>query len=93
MVSLVFAGRHTEAYRFLVETATPEGVAPTPPRFKGRIPSNGTRFHKLFKQGLVEVRNSGPRGGLRYHATPAGIAAIKWFKYPPTQPSQRHSIT
>jgi len=29
-------------------------------------------YQNLMRSGLVEMRRSGPRGGMRYHATPEG---------------------
>ena len=66
--------RETEAAQKLREAADKTGTMED--MRKGGW-SNYQVLRRLAVWGLVEVRNSGPRGGRRYHATRAGRYQIK----------------
>lgn len=69
-------GRTTNAYWLLNSAAAEDGVLPLHERSR----SEYQILERLTKEGLVETRRSGPRGGIRYHITNAGMAALEGAK-------------
>ena len=69
------ASRPTAAYWLLHSATADDGVLPSgAPRHRTR---EYNILERLTKEGLVETRRSGPRGGIRYHITKAGLAALE----------------
>ena len=73
MVNLIFHGRTTAAHQKLLDGQTAEG-ARVIRRAKG-FSDHGV-INALVREGWLEARASGPRGGTRYFTTPAGAAAV-----------------
>ena len=73
MVNLIFHGRTTAAHQKLLDGQTAEG-ARVVRRAKG-FSDHGV-INALVREGWLEARASGPRGGTRYFTTPAGAAAV-----------------
>jgi hypothetical protein len=68
-------GRPTRAYWLLHSAAADDGVLPSGGNQRRRDEYN--TLERLTKDGLAETRRSGPRGGIRYHITNAGMAALE----------------
>lgn len=68
-------GKTIAAYWLLHSAAAEEGVLPFGNR--PRRQSEYNILERLTKEGLTETRRSGPRGGIRYHITEAGKAALE----------------
>ena len=73
MVNLIFHGRTTVAHQKLLDGQTSDG-ARVVRRAKGF--SDPGVIHALVREGWLEARASGPRGGTRWFTTPAGAAAV-----------------
>ena len=73
MINLIFQGRTTAAHQKLLDGQTAEG-ARVIRRAKG-FSDHGV-INALVREGWLEARASGPRGGTRYFTTPAGVAAV-----------------
>lgn len=68
-------GTTTAAYWLLHSAAAEDGVLPSGGHQRRRDEYN--TLERLTKDGLAETRRSGPRGGIRYHITNAGMAALE----------------
>ena len=73
MVKLIFQGRTTAAHQKLLDGQTAEG-ARVCRRAKG-FSDHGV-INALVREGWLEARASGPRGGTRWFTTAAGAAAV-----------------
>ena len=73
MVNLIFHGRTTAAHQKLLDGQTAEG-ARVIRRAKGF--SDHDVINALVREGWLEARASGPRGGVRWFTTAAGAAAV-----------------
>ena len=73
MVNLIFQGRTTAAHQKLLDGQTAEG-ARVCRRAKG-FSDHGV-INALVREGWLEARASGPRGGTRWFTTAAGAAAV-----------------
>ena len=73
MVNLIFQGRTTAAHQKLLDGQTAEG-ARVCRRAKG-FSDHGVN-NALVREGWLEARASGPRGGTRWFTTAAGAAAV-----------------
>ena len=69
-------GRPTRAYWLLHSAAAEDGVLPSGGNQQRRRDEYNT-LERLTKDGLAETCRSGPRGGIRYHITNAGMAALE----------------
>ena len=67
-------GRYTNAF-YLIAAATHRDGATVTERNKGF--SNYADLMALVTEGLLEVRDTGPRGGKRWHATRKGRRAVE----------------
>lgn len=72
MRKLLNGKRRTRSLEKL-EEAMKEGILPE--RRRGGF-SNYNILSDLVSMGLMEVRYTGPRGGMRYHTTPKGRQAV-----------------
>jgi hypothetical protein len=71
---LEWRGRKTLAWDALQQAKKePGGLAVT--RRRG-LNNNFHMLHKLAMFGFLEVKSSGPRGGVRFHITREGLIAI-----------------
>ena len=73
MVNLIYPGRATAAYQKLLDGQTAEG-ARVCRRAKG-FSDHGV-INALVREGWLEARATGPRGGTRWFTTAAGAAAV-----------------
>ena len=73
MVNLIFHGRTTVAHQKLLDGQTSDG-ARVVRRAKG-FSDHGV-INALVREGWLEARASGPRGGTRWFTTAAGAAAV-----------------
>jgi hypothetical protein len=73
MINLIYQGRRTAAYQKLLDGQTAEG-ARVVQRAKGF--SDYGVIAGLLREGWLEPRAGGPRGGTRYFTTAAGAAAV-----------------
>ena len=73
MINLIFQGRTTAAHQKLLDGQTAEG-ARVIRRAKG-FSDHGV-IVALVREGWLEARATGPRGGTRWFTTPAGAAAV-----------------
>ena len=73
MINLIFQGRTTVAHQKLIDGQTAEG-ARVVRRAKG-FSDHGV-INALVREGWLEARASGPRGGTRWFTTAAGAAAV-----------------
>ena len=73
MVNLIFQGRTTAAHQKLIDGQTAEG-ARVIRRAKG-FSDHGV-INALVREGWLEARATGPRGGVRGFTTAAGAAAV-----------------
>lgn len=69
-------GKTTAAYWLLHSAAADDGTMPSGGN-RQRRRSEYNILERLTKEGLTETRRSGPRGGIRYHITDAGLAALE----------------
>ena len=74
MINLIFHGRTTAAHQKLIDGQTAEG-ARVVRRAKGF--SDYDVINALVREGWLEARATGPRGGTRWFTTPAGAAAVQ----------------
>lgn len=73
MINLIYQGRTTAAHQKLIDGQTAEG-ARVVRRAKG-FSDHGV-INGLVREGWLEARASGPRGGTRWFTTAAGAAAV-----------------
>ena len=73
MINLIYQGRTTAAHQKLLDGQTAEG-ARVIRRAKG-FSDHGV-IVALVREGWLEARATGPRGGTRWFTTPAGAAAV-----------------
>jgi hypothetical protein len=73
-MNLIFNGKKTIAYDVLIQGTAPSGAVVV--RKRGGWTDNSV-FQNLVKNGWLELRMSGPRGGSRYFTTEAGKAALQ----------------
>ena len=73
MINLIYQGRTTVAHQKLIDGQTPDG-ARVVRRAKGF--SDHDVINVLVREGWLEARASGPRGGVRWFTTAAGAAAV-----------------
>ena len=66
------AGKYTSASRVLRSAAMPEGIL-----VEGERDRAQPAFAGLLARGWIEPRRSGPHKGIRYHATQAGLTALR----------------
>ena len=74
MVNLIFQHRTTAAHQKLLDGQTPDAARGIR-RAKG-FSDHGV-INALVREGWLEARASGPRGGTRWFTTPAGAAAVQ----------------
>ena len=74
MINLIFQGRTTVAHQKLIDGQTAEG-ARVVRRAKG-FSDHGV-INALVREGWLEARSTGPRGGTRWFTTAAGAAAVQ----------------
>ena len=73
MINLIYQGRTTAAHQKLIDGQTAEG-ARVVRRAKG-FSDHGV-INGLVREGWLEARSTGPRGGVRWFTTAAGAAAV-----------------
>lgn len=72
---LVKGTSYTRAYLWLRSASEPEGITV---EFRNkRHHNNIATLQGMVMRGWLEIKNSGPRGGKRYHATEKGREAIR----------------
>ena len=75
-MNLIYRGKKILAFKNLFDSCDSKGTAAM--RLRPNHPSDDYRvLQLLLKQKLVELKNSGPRGGSRYHVTQAGKDALE----------------
>tara|TARA_R110000822_G_scaffold162095_1_gene302431 strand:- start:389 stop:616 length:228 start_codon:yes stop_codon:yes gene_type:complete len=74
MINLIYQGRTTAAHQKLIDGQTAEG-ARVVRRAKG-FSDHGV-INALVREGWLEARSTGPRGGTRWFTTAAGAAAVQ----------------
>ena len=75
-MNLIYRGKPTQACKCLFASCDPKGTVAELTRF--HYPSDDHRvLQTLLKHKYVEQKNSGPRGGSRYHVTQAGKDALE----------------
>ena len=74
MINLTYQGRRTAAHQKLLDGQTAAGAGVVR-RAKG-FSDHGV-INALVREGWLEPRASGPRGGVRWFTTPAGAAAVQ----------------
>ena len=74
MINLIYQGRTTAAHQKLIDGQTAEG-ARVVRRAKG-FSDHGV-INALVREGWLEARSTGPRGGTRWFTTAAGAAAVR----------------
>jgi len=73
-VNLIYRDRKTNAF-FELEEAVQNGCVTM--IMTSGFNSKNPAISKLVAAGLLEKRQTGPRGGSRFHPTKAGIAKLK----------------
>ncbi len=75
-MNLIYRGKKTLAFKKLSDSCDCKGTVAL--RLRSSYPSDEHRvLQTLLKQKFVEQKNSGPRGGSRYHVTQAGKDALE----------------
>jgi hypothetical protein len=73
MINFVFRGRETVAHQKLLDGKTPGGAVVEK---RGKGFSDFPVIKSLVKEGYLEMRATGPRGGAQYFTTQKGLEAI-----------------
>jgi hypothetical protein len=74
MVNLIYQGRTTTAHQKLLDGQTAAGARVVR---RARGFSDHGVINALLREGWLEARASGPRGGTRWFTTAAGAAALE----------------
>lgn len=69
---LVDGAKYTRASRVLRSAASPDGLL-----VEGERDKSNPNFAGLLARGWIEPRRTGPHKGVRYHATEAGLTALR----------------
>lgn len=69
---IINGAKYSGVSRVLRSAASPDGIS-----VQGKRDKSNPNFAKLLARGWIEPRRTGPHKGIRYHATEAGLTALR----------------